>query len=212
MFCFCPVRHLGLLCLLGMFGCFKRPHIFGGENRPTIRKRLGRSISHTCAKCQGLTLKNGVEIWTLVRLSGKITAWRAELLGLSTCSTPGVKFDIGAVPDFLFTFRSFFCANFCISMFFFHVVENLECKAFQLFCPLLNIHFGDVSCFSCFSCLSWKTKRGKHGEKCCSIRRALDIGPTQSVHRFSELNLYNNAFEHFEAAGPEKWAIFFIIQ
>ena len=33
-----------------------------------------------CAEFQGLTLKNGEDIWTLVRFSAKITAWHCNYL------------------------------------------------------------------------------------------------------------------------------------
>ena len=47
-----------------------------------LRKRLDRGTLNTCAKFQGLTLKNGVDIWTFVRLSAKITALHRNYLGL----------------------------------------------------------------------------------------------------------------------------------
>ena len=56
----------------------KRPHIFGEKKKnkkKSTRKRLGKGTLNTCAKFQGLTLKNDVGIWTVVRLSAKITAW-----------------------------------------------------------------------------------------------------------------------------------------
>ena len=45
-----------------------------------LRERLGKVILNTCAKFQGLTLKIGVDIWTFVRLSAKITAWHRNYL------------------------------------------------------------------------------------------------------------------------------------
>ena len=41
-----------------------------------IRKKLGRDTLNTCAKFQGLSLKNGVDTLTFVLYSAKITAWR----------------------------------------------------------------------------------------------------------------------------------------
>ena len=83
--CFCSfVRYLGF-CIFGGYLCLKRPHIFGEkkqEKNVYIRKRLGKGTLNTCAKFQGLTLKNGVDIWTFVRLSAKITAWHRNYLVL----------------------------------------------------------------------------------------------------------------------------------
>ena len=52
--------------------------IMGGKNR----QRLDRGTLNTCAKFQGLSLKNGVDIWTLVRLSAKIAPSRRNYLYL----------------------------------------------------------------------------------------------------------------------------------
>ena len=63
----------------------KRPYIFGEkkkEKENPIRKRLGKGILNTRAKCQGLTPKNGVDISTFVRLSAKTTAWHRNYLVL----------------------------------------------------------------------------------------------------------------------------------
>ena len=46
------------------------------------------------SKIQGLTLKNGVDILTFVRLSAKITAWHRNYLVLVYIRFLGVKFDL----------------------------------------------------------------------------------------------------------------------
>ena len=54
----------------------KRPHIFGEKKKGTFVTGSGRvhkTYFEVCAKFQGLTLKNVVDIWTFVRLSAKIT-------------------------------------------------------------------------------------------------------------------------------------------
>ena len=59
----------------------KRPHIFGEKTaKKHIRRSLGKGTLNTCAKLQGLTLKNGVDIWPFVRLRAKITAWHCNLV------------------------------------------------------------------------------------------------------------------------------------
>ena len=45
-------------------------------------KRLRRGTLNTCAKFEGLTLKNGVDIGTFVQLSAKLTAWHRNYLVL----------------------------------------------------------------------------------------------------------------------------------
>ena len=73
-------RYLG-----GIFGGYlglKRPHISSEKKKEKRRTRLGKGTLNTCAKFQGLTLKNGVDIWTFVRLSAKITAWHRNYLVL----------------------------------------------------------------------------------------------------------------------------------
>ena len=52
------------------------------EGKKNIRKGLGKGTLNTCAKFQGLTLKNGVDIWTFAWLSAKITAWHRNYLVL----------------------------------------------------------------------------------------------------------------------------------
>ena len=52
------------------------------KKKKSIRQRLGKGTLNTCAKFQGPTLKNGVDIWTFVRLSAKITAWHHNYLVL----------------------------------------------------------------------------------------------------------------------------------
>ena len=62
---FFPARYLGFCIFLGYLG-LKGSHI-SSEKKQNIRKGLGRGTRNTCAKCQGLPLKNGVDIWTFVR-------------------------------------------------------------------------------------------------------------------------------------------------
>ena len=72
----------GFLFFAGYLG-IKRPHIFGEKKIKKTTKhseRLGKGTLNTCAKFQGLTLENGVAIWTFVRLSAKITAWHRNYL------------------------------------------------------------------------------------------------------------------------------------
>ena len=52
------------------------------EKEKTIRKRLVGDTLNACAKFQGLALKNGVDIWTFVRLSAKIPAWFCNYMAL----------------------------------------------------------------------------------------------------------------------------------
>ena len=81
-------RYLGF-CILGGYMGLERPHIFWEKKKK--RKRLGRGTLNTCVKFQGLTLKNGVDIWIFVRLSAKFTAWHR---GVIKYSILGVKFDL----------------------------------------------------------------------------------------------------------------------
>ena len=75
------VRYLGF-CILGGYLGLKRPHISSEKKKEKRRTRLGKGTLNTCAKFQGLTLKNGMDIWTFVRLSAKITAWHRNYLVL----------------------------------------------------------------------------------------------------------------------------------
>ena len=69
--------------IFGIFGSRGIPHFQRKrEEKESIRKRLGRGTLKTCAKFQGLSLKNGAEIWTLVRQRAKITAWHRTYLVL----------------------------------------------------------------------------------------------------------------------------------
>ena len=45
----------------------KGSHISSGEKKKKRRKWLGRGTVNTVCKIQGLSLKNGVDIWTFVR-------------------------------------------------------------------------------------------------------------------------------------------------
>ena len=65
---------------LGGYLGLNGPHIF--DQNDNIRERPGSGTLKTCAKFQGLNLKNGVNIWTFVRLSAKVTAWRRNYLVL----------------------------------------------------------------------------------------------------------------------------------
>ena len=47
------------------------------------KKQKTKKTLNTCAKIQGLTLKNGEDIWTFVRLSANFMAWRRDYLVLA---------------------------------------------------------------------------------------------------------------------------------
>ena len=89
MFFFFPFfrQIFGILYFLGYLG-LKRPHILGEkqqqqqQQQQNIRIRLGKGTLNTCAKIQGLALKNGVDIWTFERLITKVTAWYCNYLVL----------------------------------------------------------------------------------------------------------------------------------
>ena len=73
--------------------CLKEtPHF--RRKKKKIGERLGRGTLNTWAEFQGLTLKNGVDIWTLVRLSAKIKAWHRNYLVSVYISILGVKSGI----------------------------------------------------------------------------------------------------------------------
>ena len=87
---------------LGYLG-LKRPHILGEkqqqqqqqQQQQNIRIRLGKGTLNTCAKIQGLTLKNGVR--TFVWLGAKITAWHCNYVVLvytPEYSILDLKFDL----------------------------------------------------------------------------------------------------------------------
>ena len=62
----------------------REPTFSAEKNTHTHTFVKGSTGAHQtrCAKFQGLTLKNGVDIWTFVRLSAKITAWHRNYLVL----------------------------------------------------------------------------------------------------------------------------------
>ena len=107
------------LYFLGYLGLKGTPY-FRWREKKNVRKRLGRGALSTCAKFHGRNLKNGVDIWTLVRLlSAKITAWYLNCLVLfSIYSILGVKFD-------LLVLRSQFF-NFLRETLYTHTLEHLE--------------------------------------------------------------------------------------
>ena len=81
--CLFFVRYLGF-CIVRDILVLRDP-TFSAKNKQTKKpasKKIGKGILNTCAKFQGLTLKNGVDIWTFVRLSAKITAWHRNYLVL----------------------------------------------------------------------------------------------------------------------------------
>ena len=71
LFLFFSARYLGFW-VFGIFGSKGIPHFQREKNN--IRKRLGSGTLNTCAQFQGISLKNSVDIWTLVRESAKIAA------------------------------------------------------------------------------------------------------------------------------------------
>ena len=50
-----------------------RPKLFGKKKKR--RSDLGMGMYNTCAKFQGLSLKNGVDIWTFVRKNEEDTSF-----------------------------------------------------------------------------------------------------------------------------------------
>ena len=80
-FCFFSFRQiLRFSFFRGIFVSEETPHF--RRKKKNIRERLGKGTVSTCAKFQGLTLKNGVDIRTFARLSAKITAWHCNYLVL----------------------------------------------------------------------------------------------------------------------------------
>ena len=67
---------------LGDIWVLRDPTSPAKKKKEKRRTRLGKGTLNTCAKFQGLTLKNGMDIWTFVRLSAKITAWHRNYLVL----------------------------------------------------------------------------------------------------------------------------------
>ena len=68
------VRYLVFFCDIWVL----RDTTFSAKKQKTekklIRKRLGKGTLNMCAKCQGLTLENGVDIWTFLRLRAVLNA------------------------------------------------------------------------------------------------------------------------------------------
>ena len=80
------------------------------QTKTNIRKRLRRGTLNTCAKIQGLTLTNGVDIWTFVRVSAKITSWHCNYLVL-VCIRFWALFWLHIGPTL--SVLRFFERNFC---------------------------------------------------------------------------------------------------
>ena len=78
MFFFSP--DISVYVFFGGYLGLKGPHIFGEERKKqhSYNARQG-PIKHVF-KFQGLTLIAGVDIWTFVQLSTKITAWHRNYL------------------------------------------------------------------------------------------------------------------------------------
>ena len=94
--------------------------IFGSEGIPhfqqniLISKRLGRGTLNTCAKFQGLSLKNGVDIWTVVRKVQKsrlgiVITWFYCIFDFGRATL----LNIG--PTYAVSFSKI-CAKLCTSM------------------------------------------------------------------------------------------------
>ena len=81
-------------------------------------ERLGRGKLNSCAQFQGLTVKNGVDIWTFVRLSAKTTAWHRNYLVL-------VYIRFWAKIDLILVLRSQFF-DFLRETLYKHALEHLE--------------------------------------------------------------------------------------
>ena len=110
-----------------------RQPIFSSEKKTNIRKRLGKGTFNTRAEVQGLTLKNGVDIWTFVRVSAKIMAWHCNYLVLVYTS----KYSNLNI-DLLLVLRSQFF-EFVSKTLYKHVLEHLgaagpEKKKVSFFC------------------------------------------------------------------------------
>ena len=90
-----------------------RDHIFGEKNpnKKPIRERFGKGTLNTCTKLQGP--KNGVDIWTLARLSAKITAWHRNYLVLAY-----IRFWALNLTSYWSygVSSSIFCAKLCVAL------------------------------------------------------------------------------------------------
>ena len=70
-----------IFCIFWKYLGLKGPHIYGRKRKKKTFAK-GSSAINACAKLQGLALKNGVGIWTFVRLSAKIPAWFRNYMAL----------------------------------------------------------------------------------------------------------------------------------
>ena len=77
-----------------MYLGLKGSHNSSEKKKKSVKGLAGDIKNWTRTKFQGLSLKNGVDIWTLVRYSAKITAWHRNYLVLSVYSISGVKIDL----------------------------------------------------------------------------------------------------------------------
>ena len=66
LFPFFFARYLGF-CISWDILVLRDPRFAAEKKTKHIPKRLGRGTLNTCAKIQGLSLKNGVDIWSFVR-------------------------------------------------------------------------------------------------------------------------------------------------
>ena len=81
---FCFFRQL-LLCFLRGAGIsvLRDPTLSATTTKTKpYSKSLGKGTLNTCTKFQGVTLKSGVDTWTLFRVISKIPAWRRNHLVL----------------------------------------------------------------------------------------------------------------------------------
>ena len=116
-FCFCFFRQTFGCSYFGDIWVLRDPTFPAKKNKNP--KRLGRGTLNTCAKIQGLSLKNGVDIWNFVRLSAKSTAWHRDCMVLVCILISGVKFDL------MLVLRSQF-VEFLRDNMYEHALEHLD--------------------------------------------------------------------------------------
>ena len=134
--------------MLGIFGCWGNTHIRREKWKKSMCQRLDRGTSNKCAQFQGLSLKNGVDIWTFVQLSAKVASSLRNYLYL-------VYIRCWAIHMTSYWLHALSSWNICSRLWAIHALENLEAagpKETVVKCPFI---YTSTAWLSLTSLKSW---------------------------------------------------------
>ena len=148
LFCYISPDIRGVLYCWGYLG-LEGSHISGEKNeKQSICQRLDRGTSNKCAQFQGLSLKNGVDIWTLVQLSAKIAPSLRNYLYL-------VYIRCWAIHMISYWPHTVSSWNICSRLWAIHALENLEAAGPEETVVICSFLYTSTTWLSLTSLKSW---------------------------------------------------------